>query len=394
MPFCGFNTGSGFGADIKFSGDLSRTLKNSEVKEILAIKNRKERVQKAIDYYYENIKFLAQNRHVDVIVCVISEPLYKVIATEERSSEDTLEADEPKYEELNFRRALKARAMPFGKPLQLIRQASLDEANVSGQQDDATKAWNFCTALYYKSGPTIPWKLEQDSARASSCAVGISFYRSRDRQTLSTSLAQIFDELGNGLILRGTPVEIDKKDRVPRLRAEQAHDLLTAALNEYRIALRTYPARVVIHKSSNFSEEEIEGLEAAAREMNIDAVDFVTVMDSKLRLFRNGNYPPYRGTFASLDEHRHLLYTRGSVWYYQTYPGLYVPQPIELRIVQSEESPSFLAKEILGLTKMNWNNTQFDGKYPVTLGCSRKVGEIMKYLTEGDTPQIRYGFYM
>ncbi|MEQ8837261.1 MAG: hypothetical protein RID07_10700 [Lacipirellulaceae bacterium] len=394
LPFCGFNRDSGFGADINFSTDLSRSLKNSEVKEILDIENRAERVQKAIDYYYENIKFLAQNRHVDVIVCVIPEPLFKVIATEERSSEDTIDANEPKYEELNFRRALKAKAMPLGKPLQLMRQVSLDETKTSGQQDDATKAWNFCTALYYKSGPTIPWKLEQGTAKASSCAVGISFYRSRDRQTLSTSLAQIFDELGNGLILRGTPVEIDKDDRIPRLSSQQAHDLLIVALNEYRVALRTFPARVVIHKSSNFSEEEIDGLESAARAMKIDAVDFVTVMDSKLRLFRDGNYPPYRGTFARLDEQRHLLYTRGSVWYYQTYPGLCVPQPIELRIVRSEESPSFIAREILGLTKMNWNNTQFDGKYPVTLGCSRKVGEIMKYLTESDTPQIRYGYYM
>jgi len=49
-------------------------------------------------------------------------------------------------------------------------------------------------------------------------------------------------------------------------------------------------------------------------------------------------------------------------------------------------------KEILGLTKMN--NTQFDGKYPVTLGCARKGGEITKYLEDGDIPQIRYGFYM
>ena len=43
---------------------------------------------------------------------------------------------------------------------------------------------------------------------------------------------------------------------------------------------------------------------------------------------------------------------------------------------------------------MNWNNTQFDGKYPVTLGCARKVGEIMKYLNDSEVPQIRYGYYM
>jgi len=207
-------------------------------------------------------------------------------------------------------------------------------------------------------------------------------------------LAQIFDELGNGLILRGTPVEIDKKDRIPRLTQAQAYDLLKAALSEYRVALGTYPARVVVHKSSSFTDQEIDGLEAAASDLHIGTVDFVTVMDSKLRLYRDGIYPPYRGTLAKIDDERQLLYSRGAVWYYQTYTGLYVPQPLELRIVKSEESPSFIAEEILGLTKMNWNNTQFDGKYPVTLGCARKVGEIMKYMNESEVPQIRYGYYM
>lgn len=394
VPFCGFSADSGFGARFVFGQDLARSLKKSDIGEILAITDWRQRVTKAIDIYYEHIKFLAQNRPVDVIVCVIPENLYKAIAIEERAPlEEKLEASVEVASELNFRRALKAKAMHLGKPLQLIRAVSL-ESNKKGQQDDATKAWNFSTALYYKAGPRVPWKLESDDSRPSTCAVGIAFYRSRDRQVLNTSLAQIFDELGNGLILRGTPIDMARDDRVPHLSANQAYDLLTAALNEYRVALRSYPARVVIHKSSNFSREELDGLTRAARDLRIDTVDMVTILDSNLRLFRDGNYPPFRGTLVGLDDERHLLYTRGSVWYYQTYPGLYIPQPIELRIVRSEESPAFLAREILGLTKMNWNNTQFDGKYPVTLGCARKVGEIMKYLGDTDSPQIRYGFYM
>ncbi|MEQ8694471.1 MAG: hypothetical protein RIC85_03985 [Gammaproteobacteria bacterium] len=393
LRFCGFNKESGFGADIRFSSDLSRPIKNSDITKVIAISSRKERIEAAIELYFENIKFLAQNRHVDVIICVMPEKLFKVISTEEEKSEETLEENTAK-EELNFRRALKAKAMSLGKPLQLVRQVNLDETKSAGQQDEATKAWNFCTALYYKSGPTIPWKLEQESSRVTSCAVGIAFYRSRDRQTLCTSLAQIFDELGNGLILRGTPVHIDKDDRVPRLTSQQSYDLITAALNEYRVALRNFPARVVVHKSSNFTADEIDGIESAARDLRIDSVDFVTILDSSLKLFRDGNYPPFRGTLARVEDDRLLLYSRGSVWYYQTYPGMYVPQPIELRIVKSEESPLLIAREVLGLSKMNWNNTQFDGKYPVTLGCARKVGEIMKYLTEADTPQIRYGYYM
>lgn len=393
-PFCGFSQSTGFAADLEYSNELSRTLKNSDVQEIEKIKDRTERVNAALDLYFENIKFLSQNRPVDVIVCIVPLSLFDKISMEEYGGEETLEEDDYQYEELNFRRALKARCMPFGKPLQLILESSLDDKSTAGQQDDATKAWNFCTALYYKSGPTIPWKLDQGNNQVSSCAVGISFYQSRDRQTLRTSLAQIFDELGHGLILRGTPVKVDKDDRVPRLTSEQAYELLKRALDEYRVALRNFPGRVVIHKSSNFTDPEIEGFEMAAKELRIDTLDFVTILDSRLRLFRDGNYPPFRGTFLSVDDTRHILYTRGSVWYYQTYPGLYLPKPIELRIVKSEETPQALAREILGLTKMNWNNTQFDGKYPVTLGCSRKVGEIMKYLDEGNTPQIRYGFYM
>ncbi len=393
LPFCGFSENTGYRSNLTFSSDLSKAIKNSDIKAVLRINSRAERINKAIDLYYENIKFLAQNRHVDVIVCVIPDDLYNVISSEPKPGEEFLDEEEI-HEELNFRRGLKAKAMHLAKPLQLIRQTSLDPTKKGEQQDDATKAWNFCTALYYKAGPTIPWKLKRDEAKGTSCAVGIAFYRSRDRKTLSTSLAQIFDELGNGLILRGTPVEIDKNDRIPRLTQHQAYDLLKAALTEYRVALSHYPARVVIHKSSNFTDEEIEGLEAAASDLDINAVDFVTVMDSKLRLYRSGNYPPYRGTLAKINDERQILYTRGAVWYYQTYTGMYVPQPLELRIVQSEESPSFIAQEILGLTKMNWNNTQFDGKYPVTLGCARKVGEIMKYMNESEMPQIRYGYYM
>ncbi len=75
--------------------------------------------------------------------------------------------------------------------------------------------------------------------------------------------------------------------------------------------------------------------------------------------------------------------------------SLYIPQPLEIRIVESDESQHTICSEILGLTNMNWNNTQFDRKYPITIACARKVGEVMKHLTEKDAePQISYNFYM
>jgi len=392
--FCGFNDGVGFFAEFAFNQDMGRPLRQLDIEKIVKIKDRTQRIDAAIDLYYEEVKFLAQNRPVDVIVCVLSKAIFDAVSKDTAvEGDEKLEESIEVQSELNFRRALKAKAMHLGKPLQLVRADSL-VSDGKGQQDDATKAWNLATALYYKAGATNPWRLEKTDGKDLSCALGIAFYRSRDKKTLNTSLAQVFDELGNGLILRGTPVHLEKGDRIPRLSEDQSYTLFKAALEEYRNAMRTYPSRVVVHKTSNFSCPEMSGFMAAASDLRIDTVDFVTVMDSRLRLFRGGAYPPYRGTSLVLDEQRQLLYTRGSIFYYKTYPGMYIPQPLELRVIRSEQSPAFLAKEVLGLTKMNWNNTQLDGKYPITLSCARKVGEIMKYLGEHDRPQIRYGYYM
>jgi len=408
--FCGFNRHSGFKAELLFPSEIARQIANSDLKEINEVEVWDQRVERAVELYYREIKFLAQNRTVDVIVCVIPDSLYSRITTKEADlgeeesavvetnelegeNEDEDEEEGLTELEVNFRRMLKARTMFLGRPIQIIREHSLG-TEVSDQQDDATKAWNFCAALYYKSGQTIPWKMFTDKNRPSVCALGVSFYRSRDRRTLNTSLAQIFDELGNGLILRGTPVQEDKTDRRPFLSTEQAAELLTQGLTEYRDAVRTIPARVVIHKSSKFRLCELDGFRQACKALGVGAIDFVTVMPSKLRLFRGRLYPPCRGTRIELEPARQLLYTRGSVPYYSTYPGKYLPEPLELRIVESEEAPAVISQEVLSLTKMNWNNTQFDGKLPVTLGCARKVGEILKYLTMQEVPQIRYSFYM
>ena len=345
--------------------------------------------------FFNHIKFIAQNKEVDLIICVVPKSFENKIVIEvaiEEELEERIDVEEKPELEINFRRALKAKTMFLGKPLQLIREYSL--TNPKRGQDEATKAWNFCTALYYKAIRTVPWKLKRDINLPMVCYVGISFYRSRDKKSIQTSLAQIFNEKGNGVILRGTPVEIDKKDRQPHLSDKQAYDLLSSALKEYKFALETQPARLVLHKSSNYNVAELDGFRKAVNEADISSYDFITIKETDIRFFRDGFYPPQRGSMFSLSDTSHILYTRGSVDYYKTYPGLYIPSPLEIRAVEIDSSPNVICEEILALSKMNWNNTQFDGKYPITIACARKVGEIMKYLNETDKPQIRYAFYM
>ncbi|MFZ1073483.1 MAG: hypothetical protein WAO21_08625 [Verrucomicrobiia bacterium] len=79
-----------------------------------------------------------------------------------------------------------------------------------------------------------------------------------------------------------------------------------------------------------------------------------------------------------MDSENFLLYTRGSVPFFEMYPGMYVPRALEVELAAAEESPRVLAQEILALTKMNWNNTQFDSATPITVNAARQVGGILK----------------
>ena len=43
---------------------------------------------------------------------------------------------------------------------------------------------------------------------------------------------------------------------------------------------------------------------------------------------------------------------------------------------------------------MNWNNTQFDGYWPITVRAAREVGNILKYVGITEPLEARYAYYM
>ncbi|MFD5163274.1 hypothetical protein ACFWMJ_35385 [Streptomyces hawaiiensis] len=87
------------------------------------------------------------------------------------------------------------------------------------RQDEASRAWNLHVALYYKASG-VPWR---NPADLTTCYVGFSFYRSDDDSALSTSVAQVFNERGGGVIVRGGPVRISRTNRRPHLARADAH---------------------------------------------------------------------------------------------------------------------------------------------------------------------------
>jgi hypothetical protein len=206
---------------------------------------------------------------------------------------------------------------------------------------------------------------------------------------------ELFNQRGDGVIVRGAPAKVSSNDRQPHLVRGDAESLLTEALRRYRSEHGNLPARAVLHKTSSYTPDELTGFRTAADDADITTLEMLWLpANDPARLFRPAQHPPLRGTLLSIDDQRHVLYTRGSVPFYGTYPGMYIPSPLPFRLVETESSPEYLADEILALTKMNWNQTQLDARQPITIRTADQVGEILRHLGPHDRPQGRYAFYM
>lgn len=298
-----------------------------------------------------------------------------------------------------FHDAFKARALALAVPCQFIRPETYGGPNTQSKakrrqslQDEATRAWNFHTALYYKAGAS-PWRLLRSSSQLTTCYVGIAFFKEHGGDQLMTSVAQVFNERGEGVIVRGSAARFHPRDRTPHLAGADANRLVLDALESYRREHRTAPARLVVHKRSGFDQEEIDGCESAAAEWKLDDVELMSVRESGTKLLRAGSLPVLRGTTLAFDDASGIVYLRGAVPYFRTYPGLYVPTAFEFRVASGETTPFQVARELLELSKLNFNNTQFDGGEPITTRAARRVGEILKHVPPGPLGATRFRYF-
>lgn len=406
--FPGFGDGMMLCADFVFDTQLQRSIPQRKFDELCKQQKTDEIIQEIAQLFLDEMEYLAQKTTADVLVCAFPFSLIEFLDQEadetivpDDESEDDGQIVQVVTSKMILHDYLKAQAMRFKKPTQIIRPGTYDEKkrlkrkHPSGEarqvQDEATRAWNLYIALYYKAGG-IPWRLIREWSQLDTCYIGLSFYKTTDGDKLLTSTAQIFNERGEGVILRGGLASLSKDDRQIHLSGDDAYDLLKNALDTYRREHRNFPARVVVHKSSIHNQDEINGFEAALQNFSIEPeqADFISITRSFTRLYRGDRYPPLRGTFLDTGGQPYVLYTKGSVDFYTAYPGMYIPLPLGFRCDQTSETPKFIAREILGLTKMNWNNSQFDGGEPITLRAARQVGSILKYLGPDYEPYYRY----
>ncbi len=365
----------------------TRTVTKNELFDAL---EQKDRVNAIVDRFLKDAEDLADKPNIHVLMIAPPSEVFDLPAP-------TNSAEQADETPANFHDVFKARALSLRVPCQVIRpetyggETRYGEGKRTSLQEPATRAWNLHTALYYKAGG-VPWRLV-DASELDTCYVGASFYQSHDKDALLTSVAQVFNEHGEGLILKGANARVDEEDRTPHLRESDAHELLWSGLERYRREHKHMPSRVVMHKTSYFDDEELDGFRSAAKKQKVNLLELVWVRPSRVRLFRAADHPVRRGTVMQIDNATGIVYLKGLVPYFRMYPGPYVPRPLEFVREDGETSIYELGREMLELSKLNFNNTQFDSGDPITIRAARRVGDILKHVRKGETVERQFRYF-
>lgn len=381
-------------------------LAQSKIDKIRKEPDHEKAVGMAVDEIVQQLQTLdeSSNRPDVAIIALSVELIERVWSAKVDSRATTEKEDSGGSDAPNFRGMLKARAMSLSFPVQIVWEDVLDESAKIPQkikesrarkiQDKAGRTWNLLTTLYYKGTGRVPWRKMLQEGEFTACYIGISFYREVGGQQLFTSAAQMFDERGRGFILKGKRAQTESRGRHPYMTQADARQLIADALAAYKNHHKNYPARVIVLKTSQFREEEAEGIFEAIDQAGAELRDLVWVQESNsVKVLRDGNYPVMRGTFVELDG-KGLLYTNGSIPYYGTYPGMYDPRPLLLCPFKGSDSTiAQIASEVLSLTKVNWNSTQMNQKLPIPIRAARAVGEVLKYV-EGQKISSDYARYI
>ena len=148
-----------------------------------------------------------------------------------------------------------------------------------------------------------------------------------------------------------------------------------------------------MHKTSCYNADEKAGFKQAAESENLEVLDLVSVRRSGARILRAGDSPMVRGTTVLFDDKSGIVYLKGTVPYFQIYPGAYIPRALEFALEDGETSAFELAREIVALSKLNFNNTQFDSGDPITVLAARRVGDILKHVPSGKKVNARFRYF-
>ena len=166
------------------------------------------------------------------------------------------------------------------------------------------------------------------------------------------------------------------------------------ALNSYRIASQHEPPKeLFIHGRTFFSDDEWTGFkEAGGKDTKVVGVRISK--ENCFRLYHSSDNPVMRGTALIRSESKAVLCTKGWVPRLQTFPGSEAPVPLSVEVIRGDADIRLVLRDILALTKLNYNACSFADGMPVTLRFDDAVGEILAAGEHRSTPPLSFKFYI
>ncbi len=386
--FPGYQKERGFFSELVFDRAWVGQLNRGEIEDILNIKSDRDRFEATVKLLESKLDLLSRkDQPPEYVVVTLPDKLIKKCRVADYKDSQLGETHR------DLRRAFKSMAMKYRIPTQLSELETFDGRD----KDHSSKiAWNFFTGLYFKAGG-FPWG--PIGLQPGSCYIGVSFYRplGSTLSTMQTSLVQAFDEHGDGLVLRGHEFSWDvnkEGTKSPHLTEEQATKLVDLVLTKYQEEMGQLPKRVVVHKTSRYWPAEKNGFEQTLRKY-VNQYDLVSLIpQNTVRLLISNKYPPLRNTRFTV-ENIDYLYTTGFIAELNQFHGMHVPSPIQIADHIGYDTPrETLLKEILILTKMNWNSSRLGGLLPITIKFSQLVGDIMREIPADREPLTNFKFYI
>lgn len=148
-----------------------------------------------------------------------------------------------------------------------------------------------------------------------------------------------------------------------------------------------------IHGKVRFEVEEWAGFADAAG-TNTSTVGVRIREERNLKLYSKDQNPVLRDLANTRSERSAHLWTRGWTPRIQTYPGREVPNPLVIDISKGEADINVVLKDILALTKLNYDTCIFGDGMPITLKFADAVGEILTAGPIKDVPPLPFGHYI
>jgi hypothetical protein len=187
----------------------------------------------------------------------------------------------------------------------------------------------------------------------------------------------MFLDSGDGLVFKGTGGPWYSEDTNSyHLNESAARNLMELALNAYQEKVGAPPTELFVHGKARFDNAEWQGfLSAVPRGTELVGVRIRHAED--LRIYRPGKMALLRGLAYQRDERTAFLWAQGFIPRLWTYPGREVPKGLLVDVCRGRADMQTVLRDVLSLTKLNYNACIHGDGEPVTLKFADAVAEVL-----------------